>query len=220
MTTRDFLVGAATVAFCVLLAGCGGPASDPAATAATRLHSEIGRNLPKGWKTGMARDSAVDFGARAAPDDLLIWRPEKALLRQRGVPNAEETAVRTPVCLFFTLKVCPFIKPEEYPAVYKANREVKRQHDYWNKTVSHIPRNTKGEPAPRGDEEAEQVGRYNKEYPKLPPYNPDLPTHYYDGLAFKFWDSRPVLEPEDRMLQQEMNAVFFAITKALTAYRH
>ena len=219
MTSRPFLAGIATVAFCSLLAGCGGPAEDNASTAMTRLQSEIEKNLPKGWKVGLAKDSGVDFGNRANPEDILAWRTEKALLRQHGAPVTEGTVARAPVHLFFTLKVCPFVKPEEYPGIYKKNSEIKKQHDKWNRTVSHIPRGTDGKPAPRGDEERKQVGEYNVEYPKLPPYNPDLPVYYYSVLAFKLWDSRPVLEPEDRLLQQEMNAVFVAIEKPLTKYR-
>lgn len=207
------------VAACALFAGCGGSPEDPASISMTRLQSDIAKNLPKGWNLGIAKDSGIDFGTYAKPTDLLIWKTEKAILRRPGSAVDEEAKVRAPVQLFFALKFSPFVKPEEYPGIYKANSLIKKQHDYWNKTVSHIPRGADGRPAPRGDEEKLQVAEYNKEYPKLPPYNSELPTHYYGVMGLRVWDSRPILEPEDRMLQQEMNATYFAITKPLISYK-
>lgn len=208
------------VAACFLAAGCGGPAAETPATVMARLHAEISKNLPKGWKVGLAKESGVDVGTWAGPDDVVIWRTEKTLLRQHGVAATEGAAEpRTPVHLFFVLKTRNFINPEEYATASKTNAAIKKTHDWWNKSVSHIPRNAKGELMPRGDEERLPTSRYNAEYPKLPPYDADFPTHYYKMLAFKVWDSRKTLEPEDRLLQQEMNAVSVAITKPLSVYR-
>jgi hypothetical protein len=72
---------------------------------------------------------------------------------------------------------------------------------------------------PRGTEESEQYGRFRENYPKLPPYDPDEPTHHFRGVAFKLRDWRAIQEPDDRTAQTEMNTAYVAISKALTPYR-
>jgi hypothetical protein len=218
MKTISILASAAVGIAAVILVGCGGSGEENAGTVSSQLINAVGKNLPEGWNAGLAGDSGIDCGSRALPGDIVVWRTEKALLRQHGAQESEATG-RSPVTLFFVLKVCPFIKPEDFPAEYKTNSEIKKQHDTMRRTVAHIPRDAKGQLAPRGDEEILAAASYNREYPKLPKYSADMPTHHFKTMAIKVWDSRPVLEPADRLVQQEMNTVFFAITKPMSSYR-
>lgn len=220
MRTCSLLHPVAAVSACLVLASCSEPLENTPDTALKKLQETIAENLPKGWQIGKAKDSGVAFTPPTQPDDLLVWKTEKVVLRKKPSMADAEAAAPEPVNVYFTLSVCPFISPEEYPSIYATNKAIKAQHDYWNKTISHIPKSTKGEPMPRGVEESEQVGKYRQEYPKLPPHNPNLPTHYYGVLAFKLRDWRGVQEPEDRKAQTEMNTAFVVITRPLTLYRH
>jgi hypothetical protein len=202
------------------LAACSSQVEEGPEAAMNKFQQNIAENLPPGWAIGIAKDTVVAFTPPTAPEDILVWKTNKVLLRKKGGSASEESSIPEPVNVYFTITPRPYISPEEYPDRYATNKAIKAQHDYWNKTVSHIPRNTKGEPNPRGVEESEQVGRYMREYPKLPPYDTDLPTHYFGKLAFKLRDWRTVQEPEDRKAQTEMNTAYVVITKALTVYKH
>lgn len=201
------------------LAACSSQVEEGPGAAMKKLMEDIKENLPPGWAIGIAKDTGVAFTPPTAPDDILVWKTNKVVLRRKGGSASDEPSMPEPVFVYYTISPRPYISPQEYPDRYATNKAVKAQHDYWNKKVSHIPRNTKGELQPRGTEESEQVGSYMSEYPKLPPYDPDLPTHYSGQLAFKVRDWRAVQEPEDRKAQTEMNMAFVVITRPLTPYR-
>jgi hypothetical protein len=221
MTTYRTFTGPVLLAACLIASGCGAPTEETQATKLEALRRAIAENLPKGWQIGFGKDSGVAFVAPTQPDDILVWKTDKVLLRKRG-GMAEDDAPASapaPVHVYFTISPRPFIEPDAYAGVHKSNLAVKAMHDHWLKTVSHIPRNANGDIMPRGTEESEQVGKFKANYPKLPPYDPDEPTHHFRGMAFKLRDWRTVQEPEDRTAQTEMNTAYVAITKAMTPYR-
>lgn len=205
---------------CLLFAGCGAAPQDSPETAIPKLISTISENIPKGWKVGIAKDTGVTFVPEVKPDDIVVWKTEKVVLRRRPRMADDDGSAPEPVHVCFTLTPRPFIPPEDYPTVYATNKAIKAQYDYWNKTVAHMPRSVRGDPTPRGDEEALQVSKYKQAYKALPPYDENLPTHYYGVVAFKLWDSRPVMEPEERTAQTEMNTAYVVITREITLYRH
>jgi hypothetical protein len=210
--------GLTLAAVCLIAAGCGAPKVETEVPRIQALEEAIVQNLPKGWQIGRAGVSGVAFTAPTQPDDILVWKTEKVVLRKRGAMVGEEAPAPVPVHVYFTLSIRPFIAPEAYAGVRASNAAIKVNHDYWLKTVANIPRNSSGEFITRGDEEGERVGLFKKNYAELPPYDADLPTHHFEGIAFKLRDWRAVQEPEDRPAQTEMNTAYVAITKPLTPY--
>lgn len=202
----------------MLFAGCGSSEPETPATIVTRLTKAIAEDLPPGWQAGIAKDSGVEFTPPTQPDDILVWKTEKVLLRKKGGMVTEELAEEKQAHIYFTISPRPFINVEDYPPIYKSNTTVKAQYDHLYKTVSHIPRNSKGEYMPRGDEEHGGVHRFKEGLKTLPPYDPDLPDYHYRGMAFKLRDWRTVLEPDDRKIASEQNSAYVVITQAITPY--
>jgi hypothetical protein len=217
MNERRALTTLPLVLLCTMLAGCGEKAPDDQSTELTRLKTNLAKSLPKGWQVGTAKDSGVAFVPPTKPDDILVWKTDKVLLRRRAAETVG--AEPQPVHIYFTLAPQPFISPEAYSTIYASNNAIKAEHDLLEKRVGHIPRNKDGEFLTRGGTDSETVGSYKARKKELPPYQVDLPDYYFGQLAFCLRDWRKIQEPEERLPQTEMNTAYYAITKLLTQYK-
>ncbi len=213
---RTGLLGAC-VAAAMVLAGPLGCESEPRTPEETleHLRGVLARKVPDGWQVDYARD--VEFPLREGVEggDLVVWRPEKTPLVSRPpaiVPPED------PGTLHFAVSPKPFIPPEEYPERWAENEAIRKEHERVLHKVAMVPRNEQGELMPRGTAEELEVARFRREYAQLPPYEKDMPTHHFGGVALKLRDYRTVLLPKDRKLQQEMNTVWVALVSTVEAY--
>jgi hypothetical protein len=205
---------AAGLVVLALAAGCGQQAASPEQTV-ENLRRLLQSKVLKGWKVSYGRD--VDFPLEPAtqPGDLVVYKTEKVMVGPRS-PDAEAPA--DPQAIYYTVSIKPFIPPAEFPEVWKKNEAIRKEHERVLRTVANVPRSPAGQLMPRGVAEGLQVADFEKEYAALPPYDKDMPTHYYENVGLIVRDWRKVLVPVQRDHQQEMNQVYALIYMAVHEY--
>jgi hypothetical protein len=199
-----------------LAAGCADQASGPERTIED-LRNRLQSKVLKGWQVDYARNVAWPLEPPTQPGDLVVYKAEKVKI---GPPRPSAQAPADPQAIYYTISIKPFIPPDHYPDLWKKNEAIRKEHARVLRTVANVPRSPTGELMPRGTAEGLQVADFQKEYEALPPYDHDMPTHYYGNVGLVIRDWRKVLVPENRDHQQEMNQIYALLYMAVQEYKH
>ena len=199
----------------VLPVGCGSTARTPQ-DSLQALRNILSKKIPQGWQVSAAREVSFPLDEKIRPGDLVVWRTDKARLLARPPSIVPQP---NPGTLYFAVSLREFIPPEQYGQRWRENEQIRKEHERVLHSVAMVPRNEKGELMPRGTVEELDVARFKREHAKLPPYQPDMPTHYFGSIALRLRDYRTVLLPENREHQQEMNQVYVALCTAMREYK-
>lgn len=212
MSSKPALAGLWILLLAGMLAagGCG----QESPTTLEELRQLIAAKLPKGWKVGYASQAPFPLIAPTAGQDLVVYRAEPVVLQ----PAASSTQPAGPGYIHFSISPKPFIAPTEYRQKWKANEAIRKDHERVLHTVRNIPRSINDELMPRDGYEAEAVSKFKAKYAALPPFDKDMPTHYYGTLAVVLRDWRTRLVPESREMQQDMNQAYALLNTILSRY--
>lgn len=216
-TRRETLIGSAAAGLLLLvLANCTGRPEGRAGDLLD-LRNEIARKLPANWKISTVKDVPFPVLPPAKPDDLIVWRTKPVVFEKPRSVSATTRPVYPPY-VYYTLTLHDWIELDKYPAILKANDDLRKQHEYYQAQLASIPRTAEGQYKPRGDAESSAVKQYKPKLDALPPFERHLPTHYYNSLSIKLHDWRTTLVPEDRDTQQEQNQVMAVFNEVLKKY--
>jgi len=188
------------------------PEKYPAKTVALLLH-RIEAALPKGWRISYEKGSSL----------LTIDRDEAVVASHESI-NAPIGGWEKPglMKLHFSLRVIPFVSPDEYRRLSAENNEIQAELSVlYEQLVSRgLPHKFDGFLG-RTDEEKAAVARYNA----LKISQHSLPDYYFEDISFVIWDwlddeSRGAwIYIEDKAILEECERVQKKVLELLTQYK-